>query len=264
MNCGRSIISVRNSSCSIFMCVSVIPKESAVEIWLEQTLTPEEVAHLRLMVATYGSVARAATMLLKETILHSQYDPRPMAKIDFLAGQWPKGDVLSEESFRDALWPRNWQTDHLGAILRAVAYFEFYLVQIIESRLKVPGQLAVARRAFGDKIRLAASLGAIGPGLAKSFTIVAQIRNRFAHELGRQLQHHEVGELCSSLVGRPLTLFACYTGGSSKSPQRLRHALSVLFLTLKEISAGKPGEYDWFDPALAALRLGDRASKLDE
>jgi hypothetical protein len=238
--------------------------ESIIENWLEQVLTPAELAHLRLMSSTYGSVASAATVLLKETIPHSRYDPRPMAAIDFLADQWPTDDVLSEKAFSDALWPRNWQTEHLGAILRAVAYFEFYLERIVESRLPVPGQLAVARRTFSEKVRLAAALGAIGPNLAKSFTIVAQIRNRFAHELGRQLQNREVQDLCSSLIGRPLMLFACYTGGSSKSPQRFRHALTVLFLTLKEIDAGQPGEYPWFDPTLATLRLGDRASQLDE
>jgi hypothetical protein len=230
---------------------------AAVESWLKLSLSQEETGKLVRMVGRiYPTMADAAIALLKETIPYTNYDPRPMAMIDHLSDQWPQVDVLSERAFHEALWPRNWRTDHLGAILRGVAYFDYYLVRIVERKLKNPHAVRIARRTFNEKVRFAIALDAIEPGLMNSLLIVAKIRNSFAHELGHQLQHSEVSELCSSLVGRPRELFACYTGGSSKSPQRFRHALAVLHLTLQELDAGRPAEYEWFDAALAERRLG--------
>ena len=76
----------------------------------------------------------------------------------------------------------------------------------------------------------------------------------------RLVSSQYAGKAASSHVGRPRELFACVTGGGSKSPQRFRHALTVLFLALKEIDAGSPAEYPWFDPELAAMRLGSLAA----
>lgn len=181
--------------------------------------------------------------------------------MDFLARQWPNGDALDDDAVFKALWPDYWQSDHLSAILRAVVYYDYYLTQIIDSRLVNPGELSVSKQRFDQKIKLARALGAIGPGLAKSLRISADIRNSMAHTLGRQLEHEDVQKLCSSLRGRSLILFACITGGGSKSPQRFRHALMAIYLTLKETAEGEQGDYPWYMPERAEPLMKDERSK---
>jgi hypothetical protein len=173
---------------------------------------------------------------------------RAAVERDTLAGQFPDKSRDREEAFHDAMWPEGWQTDHLGTVLRGVAYLDALLLSILERRLAKSRVLNLDRRGFLEKAKLARAIGAVDDDLLASLKIVADIRNEFAHKIGRRLEHKDVTRLCDSLKGRALGLFVCYTGGASKSPQRLRHALTVMKLALEEIAdPARPKEYEWFD-----------------
>jgi hypothetical protein len=202
------------------------------------------------------SVADFVHELLAERLDIERKRSMPMAAIDHLEGQWPEKSPDSETAFHDAMWPDDWRTDHLGTILRGAAYLDALLIQILQRHLARADLLNLDRKRFLEKAKIACAIGAIDADLLNSIKLVARIRNEFAHNIGRQLTHQEVGQLCGSLKGRVKELFLCYTGGGSKSPQRLRHALTVMKIALEEIAyPDTPRKYKWFDANLAALRL---------
>ena len=222
-------------------------------------LSADEVNGLRAIAEPRNrSIAALTHELIAERLDREKKRSMAMAAIDHLKGQWPETSGDPESAFHDAMWPEDWRTDHLGAILRGAAYLDALLIQILERHFANPQTLNLDRRPFVDKARMAHATGAIDAEMLISLKIVADLRNGFAHEIGRRLEHGEVQRLCASLKGRARELFACYTGGSSKSPQRIRHALTVMKIALEEIAfPDKPRDYAWFDAALAAKRLGN-------
>ncbi len=223
-------------------------------------LSAEEANGLRAIAEPrHRSIEDLGHELIAERLDREKKRSMAMAAIDHLGGQWPENSGDPESAFHDAMWPEDWRTDHLGTILRGAAYLDALLIQALERYFTNPQILNLDRRPFVDKAKMACAIGAIDAEMLASLKIVAELRNGFAHEIGRRLEHSEVQRLCESLKGRARELFACYTGGSSKSPQRIRHALTVMKIALEEIAfPDRPRDYPWFDAALAARRLGNQ------
>jgi hypothetical protein len=101
--------------------------------------------------------------------------------------------------------------------------------------LAAPDALDLEQLGFLNKARWARVLGAIDAEMLESLRLLAKIRNGFAHAITRELEHEEVNRFVESLANRPRQLFlGGLTGGSSKTVQRVRQAITAVAYALHE------------------------------
>jgi hypothetical protein len=122
--------------------------------------------------------------------------------------------------------------DDLGVVVRTQTYLESYVERMIDAHFvrPVPDEFFV-RLSYGTALELAVALGELDAADLRALKLLAQIRNRFAHDPHKEITRDEINGLFGSLAGlvkeraqkSPLSF-----DGITDDQSRLRTALDAM------------------------------------